>query len=91
MVVLWLILQRRGVTVWLARPTDTAVLRDVRNELLSPAKAVTDYGVVVDVHNWTVDLAATAQRRAAIKAARGWSAVPKVQWHDPLPRSTAAE
>ena len=39
-----------------------AVLRDVRNELLSPQKALADYGVVVDTAAWTVDDAATARR-----------------------------
>jgi len=38
-----------------------AVLRDVRNELLSPQKALADYGVVVDTTAWTVDSAATAR------------------------------
>jgi N-methylhydantoinase B len=68
-----------------------AVLRDVRNELLSPEKAAADYGVVIDVARWTVDTAATERRRAAIRAVRGWDAVPKVQWHDPMPLSRAAE
>jgi N-methylhydantoinase B len=68
-----------------------AVLRDVRNELLSPEKAAADYGVVIDVARWTVDAAATEKRRAEIKTARGWDAVPKVQWHDPMPLSRAAE
>ena len=67
------------------------MLRDVRNELLSPEKAEADYGVVIDVSAWTVNTPATARRRAAIKAARGWSSVPKVQWHDPVPVSRAAE
>jgi N-methylhydantoinase B len=62
-----------------------AVLRDVRNELLSPAKAAADYGVVVDAKRWIVDEAATKRRREEIRAARGWRAVPKVQWRDPLP------
>jgi N-methylhydantoinase B len=61
-----------------------AVLRDVRNELLSPAKAEADYGVVIDPSRWTVDQAATARRRQAIREARGWREVPKLQWHDPL-------
>ena len=68
-----------------------AVLRDVRNELLSPAKAAADYGVVVDTKSWTVDAAATAAHRSAIRAARGWTSVPKVQRHDPLPLARAAE
>ncbi len=68
-----------------------AVLRDVRNELLSPEKAEADYGVVVDTRAWTVDAAATEAQRAAIRAARGWLEVPKVQRHDPLPLQRAAE
>jgi N-methylhydantoinase B len=63
-----------------------AVLKDVRNELLSPAKAEADYGVVIDVKRWAVDAAATRQRRAQIRARRGWREVPKVQRTDPLPR-----
>jgi N-methylhydantoinase B len=63
----------------------------VRNELLSPQKAAADYGVIVDTATWTADAAATAQRRSEIKTARGWTAVPKVQWHDPMPLSRAAE
>src|SRR5438105_6911811 len=62
-----------------------AVLRDVRNGLLSREKAEADYGVVVD--GGKVDSAASAKRRAEIRAARGWREVPKVQWHDPLPKS----
>jgi N-methylhydantoinase B len=68
-----------------------AVLRDVRNELLSPEKAEADYGVVIDLATWTVDADATAKRRAAIKSARGWTSVPKVQRHDPMPLARAAE
>jgi N-methylhydantoinase B len=65
-----------------------AVLRDVRNEFLSPAKAEVDYGVVIVGRK--VDPAATAKRRAEIRAARGWREVPKVQWHDPVPLKHAA-
>src|SRR5689334_1356157 len=68
-----------------------AVLRDVRNELLSPAKAEADYGVVIDSARWTVDAAATERRRVAIRTARGWTEVPKVQWQDPQPLRRAAE
>ena len=68
-----------------------AVLRDVRNELLSPAKAADDYGVVVDTALWTVDEKATAVRRAEIRRVRRWRQVPKVQWHDPVARARAAE
>src|SRR5262245_65550236 len=67
------------------------VLRDVRNELLSPAKAAAEYGVVVDPTTWTVDAAATVRRREEIRKARGWTTVPKVQWHDPEPLRRAAE
>jgi N-methylhydantoinase B len=59
-----------------------AVLKDVRNELLSPEKAQTDYGVVV--RDGKVDQAATAKRRTEIRAARGWREVPKVQREDPI-------
>jgi len=55
----------------------------VRNEVLSPAKAAADYGVVIDTAAWTVDIAATRARRAAIAAARAWRSVPKVQRTDP--------
>src|ERR1044071_9787333 len=59
-----------------------AVLRDVRNELLSPGKAEADYGVVVNVRDWTINDAATTRRRDEIRKARAWDTVPKVQWHD---------
>src|SRR4029453_3657240 len=48
-----------------------AVVRDVRNELLSREKAEADYGVIVDAQSWTVDKPATEQRRAQIRAQRG--------------------
>jgi N-methylhydantoinase B len=66
-----------------------AVLKDVRNELISLAAAAHDYGVVIDTHYWKVDEAATQRLRAEIRAARGWSKVPKVLWEEspklPLP------
>ena len=68
-----------------------AVLRDVRNELLSAEKAAADYGVIVNVADWTVDQAATVRRRDEIRLARGWTAVPKVQRHDQMPLPRAAE
>jgi N-methylhydantoinase B len=68
-----------------------AVLREVRNELLSAAKAEADYGAVIDTATWTVDKTATRARRAAIAAARGWRDVPKVQREDPVLRQRAAE
>jgi N-methylhydantoinase B len=67
-----------------------AVLWDVRNELLSPAKAAADYGVVIDQASLRVDLAATAKRRAEIAARRGWRAPPVVQ-RQPPPAADAAE
>ena len=60
-----------------------AVLKDVRNELLSAAKAEADYGVVLDTRAWTVNLSATQRCRAEIRARRGWREVPKVQRTDP--------
>jgi N-methylhydantoinase B len=60
-----------------------AVLKDVRNELISLAAAAHEYGVVVDTQNWKVDEAATQRLRAEIRAARGWSESPRVLWEDP--------
>src|SRR5258708_34432835 len=68
-----------------------AVLRDIRNELLSPAKAKADYGVVVDVVGWTVDAAATAALRQDMRRRRGWRELPKVQWQAPPPLGAAPE
>ena len=42
-----------------------SVLRDVRNELLSPEKALADYGVVIDL-DWKVDEAATATKEVRL-------------------------
>ena len=39
------------------------VLRDVRNELVSPAAAERDYGVIVDTERWQVDEVATERLR----------------------------
>jgi N-methylhydantoinase B len=41
-----------------------AVLEDVRNEYVSPASAVQDYGVAIETKNWTVDREATARLRS---------------------------
>jgi N-methylhydantoinase B len=62
-----------------------AVLKDVRNELLSVGKAEADYGVVI--RDGKVDASATAKRRAEIRSARGWREVPAVQRHDPTPET----
>jgi N-methylhydantoinase B len=56
-----------------------AVLKDVRNEFLSAAKAETDYGVVIETASWKVDEAATSVRREEIRQARGWNSVPTVR------------
>lgn len=61
------------------------VLRDVRNELLSPAKAESDYGVVIVAD--AVDEAATARLRAEHRARRGWAEPPKVKRTDTLPQA----
>jgi N-methylhydantoinase B len=61
------------------------VLRDVRNELLSVAKAAAEYGVVIDAG--AVDPAATERLRAELRARRGWREIPKVQRTDPLPQA----
>jgi N-methylhydantoinase B len=68
-----------------------AVLRDVRNEILSAARAKADYGVIADTKTWRVDLAATRELRAHMRAARGWREVPKVQRHEPSMLTEAAE
>ena len=59
-----------------------AVLKDVRNELISLAAAANDYGVVIDTHIWQIDAPATQRLRTEIRAARGWSEVPKVLWEE---------
>ncbi len=61
------------------------VLRDVRNEFLSVAKAASDYGVVIAGD--AVDEAATARLRAEHRARRGWAETPKVLRADPLPQA----
>jgi len=58
------------------------VLRDVRNELVSPAAAERDYGVVVDTERWAVDGAATDRLRAQRRSARTTDALPFVTRHD---------
>ena len=68
-----------------------AVLWDVRNELLSPAKAAADYGVVLAAAACTVDLAATAERRAHLRQQRGWRVAPVVQREEPQPQAGAQE
>ncbi len=50
-----------------------AVARDVRNELVSPAAARTDYGVALDDRRPDLTEDATRQLRAAMRDARGWT------------------
>ena len=46
------------------------VLRDVRNDIVSLDCAKTDYGVVIDSRNWSVDEAATEMLRVGMTAQR---------------------
>lgn len=62
------------------------VLRDVRNELLSIAKAASDYGVVITAG--AVDARATKDLQTKLRARRGWHEPPKVLRTDPLPQAT---
>ena len=65
------------------------VLRDVRNEYVSAEAARDDYGVVIDTAAWTVDEAATAARREALRAGSGAPPAQKVAWTDPAPAEAA--
>ena len=67
-----------------------AVLKDVRNAFLSQQVAADAYGVVIDVQSWSVDAAATQQRRDAMRTARGWAETPKVLWEDARTRTDSA-
>jgi N-methylhydantoinase B len=58
-----------------------AVLRDVRNELLTVGKARADYGVVVDTASWSVDRVSTERTREAMRRARP-AELPVVAWGD---------
>jgi N-methylhydantoinase B len=53
-----------------------AVARDVRNELVSPAAARRDYGVIIEAG--VVDRVASARLRQDMRQARGWTEVPAV-------------
>jgi N-methylhydantoinase B len=65
-----------------------AVLRDVRNELLSVSKAEADYGVVI--RRGELDAAATTRSRQELRRQRGWREVPAVQRDDPISKSKKA-
>ena len=70
-----------------------AVLRDVRNELVSQRSARDEYGIIVDMQAWTVDGPATEARRAELRAARK-TPIPDVVWDDdgsPTPFPDRAE
>jgi N-methylhydantoinase B len=58
------------------------VADDVRNELLSVAKARTDYGVVLDSTGRRADPAPTERLRAEMRRQRAWQKAPIVSWHD---------
>ncbi len=60
-----------------------AVLKDVRNELLSVENAARDYGVVVLAAPWRVDEPASEALRERRREARGAEPLPTVRWHDP--------
>ena len=64
-----------------------AVLKDVRNEFVSAAKAEEDYGVVIDTNAWKVDAAATDRRRTEMRGRRGWREAQKVQGTTPNSRA----
>lgn len=57
-----------------------AVLRDVRNEVVTADAAARDYGVVIDSRTFAVDIDATKERRARLREARGWTEAPKFCW-----------
>jgi N-methylhydantoinase B len=67
-----------------------AVLKDVRNELVSLMAAREIYGVMIDASAWTVEAERTQQLRAELRATRGWTALPVVLWDEPPRRAAAA-
>ena len=58
------------------------VLKDVRNELVSPTMAFDDYGVRIDTKRWTVDQASTEAQRKKLRENRP-KETPKVLWEEP--------
>ena len=58
------------------------VLKDVRNELVSPTMAFDDYGVRIDTKRWTVDQASTEAQRKKLRETRP-KETPKVLWEEP--------
>jgi N-methylhydantoinase B len=68
-----------------------SVLKDVRNELLNPAKARADYGVIVDTGKWTVDETGTRRLRDEMRTRRGWKTVPRISKEETPTLAQAAE
>jgi N-methylhydantoinase B len=66
------------------------VLRDVGNELVSPASARTDYGVVLIGQRPEVDEAATWALRERLRRRRNWPDKPAISW-EPTSNAMAAE
>ena len=58
------------------------VLKDARNELVSPTMAFDDYGVRIDTKRWTVDQASTEAQRKKLRENRP-KETPKVLWEEP--------
>jgi N-methylhydantoinase B len=54
------------------------VLSDVRNEYVSPEMAREQYGVVVDIADWSVNQKATEDLRSKLRARRGTEPLPFV-------------
>ena len=67
-----------------------AVLKDVRNEMVSRGKASEDYGVVIEPDAWRVDAAATRRLREEMRDARGSSEIPNVLWDESREPLTAS-
>lgn len=59
-----------------------AVLRDLRNELITEKSARDEYGVVVTGAPASVDAQATATLRATLDQERGWATPPTVSFED---------
>ena len=67
------------------------VVRDLRNELISPESARRDYGVVVNTSAWTVDETETRRLRERMRARRGGFVAPAIAWDDGPATDLAAD
>jgi N-methylhydantoinase B len=67
------------------------VLRDVRNEFVSPEAARRFYGIVLADDHRRVDLPASQALRARLRTERGWSSTPFVLRDEPTLLAAAAE